>query len=51
MSEDVGVAQHRNGEPAAAAIGAQPKSAIEKQLGLGEAEPSTAEPSSNGSGD
>jgi len=34
----------KNGEPAAAAIGAQPKGAIEKQLGLGEAET----PSSNG---
>jgi thioredoxin 1 len=34
----------KNGEPAAAAIGAQPKSAIETQLGLGPA-------SSNGSGD
>ena len=42
----------KDGEPAAAAIGAQPKSAIEKQLGLGEAEPSSnAEPSNNGSGD
>jgi thioredoxin 1 len=28
----------KDGEPAAAAIGAQPKGAIEKQLGLGEAE-------------
>ena len=34
----------KDGEPAAAAIGAQPKSAIETQLGLGPA-------SSNGSGD
>jgi thioredoxin len=34
----------KNGEPAAAAIGAQPKTAIETQLGLGPA-------SSNGSGD
>jgi hypothetical protein len=33
----------RDGEPAAAAIGAQPKSAIETQLGLGPA-------STNGSG-
>jgi thioredoxin 1 len=34
----------KDGEPAAAAIGAQPKSAIETQLGLGQA-------STNGSGD
>jgi thioredoxin len=34
----------KDGEPAAAAIGAQPKSAIETQLGLGPA-------STNGSGD
>ena len=34
----------KNGEPAAAAIGAQPKTAIETQLGLGPA-------STNGSGD
>jgi thioredoxin 1 len=34
----------KDGEPAAAAIGAQPKGAIEKQLGL-----DVAEPSSNGS--
>ncbi len=31
----------KDGEPAAAAIGAQPKGAIEKQLGLGEADPSS----------
>ena len=42
----------RNGEPAAAAIGAQPKGAIEKQLGLGEAETGgETEPSSNGTGE
>ncbi len=31
----------KDGEPAAAAIGAQPKGAIEKQLGLAESEPSS----------
>jgi thioredoxin 1 len=34
----------KDGEPAAAAIGAQPKGAIEKQLGLGEAETNGSEP-------
>jgi thioredoxin 1 len=40
----------KDGEPAAAAIGAQPKSAIEKQLGLTEPDAGSTEPSSNGSG-
>jgi thioredoxin 1 len=34
----------KDGEPAAAAIGAQPKGAIEKQLGLGDAETNGSEP-------